>query len=177
MCVSTLLANSAVRSWGRARFSVSLIWIQSVRLIVPGNSQPRSYFPAMNAGKLDAVDVGQTGHEVVRVPKKREARVGAVALEHPGARADDGLGLLEIAELLDTLAGDDGHCHGVGQRIEEPREWLFQGELHRVAIHRLHPAYRPQHVGARVALQGQEALDRVPNVLCGELTAIDGWLG
>jgi hypothetical protein len=73
---------------------------------------------------LDAVDVRQTGLVVLRMPHEREADVRAVAVQHPRAGADDGLGLLEIAELFDRLAGHDGHRHRVGEHLEETRRSL-----------------------------------------------------
>ena len=46
---------SSVWSFGRFCLSVSLICTQSVRLIVPGNSQPRSYLPLRNAAMREAL--------------------------------------------------------------------------------------------------------------------------
>ena len=40
---------------GRRFFSGSAICTQSVRLIVPGNSQPRSYLPPRNAAMREAL--------------------------------------------------------------------------------------------------------------------------
>ena len=66
------------RVWSRGRFclSTSLICTQSTRLMMPMNSQPRSYLPGQEGGhargivlvheELDPVDVGQAGEEVAR---------------------------------------------------------------------------------------------------------------
>ena len=147
------------------------------QVVLPGEERRHARGVVLVDGELDAIDGRQAGHEVARVPDEREASVGAIALEHPGTGADNGLGLLEIAELLDALAGDDRHGHRIGEGVEEPREWLLQCELHRVTVHRLHAAHRFQHVGARVALDAQEPLDRVPHVLRGQLAAVDRRLG
>jgi len=98
------------------------------------------------------------------VPHEREADVRAVAVQHPRAGADDGLGLLEIAELFDRLAGHDGHRHRVGEHLEEPGVHFLEHDPHRVGVRGLDAVDRPQHVGARVALDGEEALDRVLDV-------------
>jgi hypothetical protein len=55
MLVRTLAGNSAVCRLGRRRFRVSLICTQSVRLIVPGFSQPMSYLPPRNAAIREAL--------------------------------------------------------------------------------------------------------------------------
>ena len=60
MCVITLLANSTLCSPGRFCRSVSLIWTQSVRLMVPGNSQPRWYFPLRKAAIREALSSSTT---------------------------------------------------------------------------------------------------------------------
>src|SRR5207249_3824648 len=51
---------------------------------------------------LDAVDVRQARDEVIRIPHEGHAHVRPVALEHPRPRADHGLRLLQVAELLDA---------------------------------------------------------------------------
>ena len=55
MWFMTLDGNSAVLRFGRVLLSVSLICTQSVRLIWPGNSQPRSYLPARKAAMREAL--------------------------------------------------------------------------------------------------------------------------
>ena len=55
MWLMTLDGNSTVLRFGRFCLSVSLICTQSVRLIVPGNSQPRSYLPLRNAAMREAL--------------------------------------------------------------------------------------------------------------------------
>ena len=51
----TFAGNSTVRRAGRRCLSVSLIWTQSVRLMVAGYSQPRSYLPARKAAMREAL--------------------------------------------------------------------------------------------------------------------------
>jgi hypothetical protein len=55
MWLMTGEGNSTVCSFGRFCLSVSLICTQSVRLIVPGNSQPRSYLPLRKAAVREAL--------------------------------------------------------------------------------------------------------------------------
>jgi hypothetical protein len=55
MWLMTLDGNSSVLRFGRFCLSESLICTQSVRLIVPGNSQPRSYLPLRNAAMREAL--------------------------------------------------------------------------------------------------------------------------
>ena len=110
------------------------------------------------------------------MPHEREADVRAVAVQHPRAGADDGLGLLEIAELFDRLAGHDGHRHRVGEHLEEPGVHFLEHDPHRVGVRRLDAVDRPQHVGARVALDGEEALDRVLHVGRRQLAPVHGRL-
>ena len=100
------------------------------------------------------------------------ADVRPVALQHPGTGADDRLHTLEIAELLDALARDDGHRDRVGEHVEEPGERLLERELHRVAIDGLDALDRAQHVGARIAGDGEEALDAVLDVVRRELAPV-----
>jgi hypothetical protein len=57
---TTLDVNSIVRRFGRRFFSVSTICTQSDRLMAPGNSQPRSYFPARNAAVREALSSSTT---------------------------------------------------------------------------------------------------------------------
>ena len=51
MWLITLDGNSRVVRFGRAFFTTS----QSTRSIVPGNSEPRSYLPVMNAAMREAL--------------------------------------------------------------------------------------------------------------------------
>ena len=150
---------------GRFCLSVSLICTQSVRLIVPGNSQPRSYLPAEERGHargivlvdddLDAVDVGQAGHEVARVAHQRQPDVRPVAVEHPGAGADDRLGLLEVAELLDALLGDDGAppC-GLASMSRNQANGSFSVNRTVYLSSASTLSTRREHVGVGVALDG-----------------------
>ena len=55
MSFMTLDGNSAVWRPGGRFLSGSAICTQSVRLIVPGNSQPRSYLPPRNAAMREAL--------------------------------------------------------------------------------------------------------------------------
>ena len=55
MVFITLEGYSTVFRSGRRFFSGSAICTQSVRLIVPGNSQPRSYLPPRNAAMREAL--------------------------------------------------------------------------------------------------------------------------
>src|SRR5437016_3796640 len=55
MWLMTLDGNSAVLSPGRRLSAGSLICTQSVRLIVPGFSHPRSYLPARNDEMREAL--------------------------------------------------------------------------------------------------------------------------
>ena len=110
------------------------------------------------------------------MPHEREADVRAVAVQHPRAGADDGLGLLEIAELFDRLAGHDGHRHRVGEHLEEPGVHFLEHDPHRVGVRGLDAVDRPQHVGARVALDREEALDRVLHVGRRQLAPVHGRL-
>ena len=125
--------------------------------------------------ELDAVDVGQPGHEVLRVAHEREPDIGPVAVEHPGPRADHGLGFLQVAEFLHALARDDGAGHGAGDHVEEPGEGLFQREPYRVAVRRLdfRDGAEHRHVAALV---GQDVLERVAHVLRRQLAPVDGGL-
>ncbi len=125
---------------------------------------------------LDAVDVRQAREEVVGVAHQRVPDVGAVAVEHVGASPDHGLGLLQIAELLDALACDDRHRHRVGDYVEEPDERLLEHESYRIPVERLDLVHVLEHVGVGVALDGPEAFDRVNDVVRGQLAAVDGWL-
>jgi len=122
---------------------------------------------------LDPLDVGQAGQEIARVPHEGEAHVGPVAVEHPRSAAHRGLRLLEIAELLDALAGHDRDGVGVREHVEEPDVELLQGEAHGVLVERLHPVERGEHVGVGVALDRAEPLHRVHHVVGGQLAAVD----
>ena len=55
MWLITLAGNSAVWRLGRVLLSLSLICTQSVRLMMPGFSQPRSYLPLRNAAMREAL--------------------------------------------------------------------------------------------------------------------------
>src|SRR5206468_62770 len=70
MWVSTLLGNSAVRRFGRFCLSVSLICTQSVRLMLPGNSHPRSYLPARKAAMREDRHRHRIGEDVEQ-PRER----------------------------------------------------------------------------------------------------------
>ena len=122
--------------------------------------------------ELHAVDVGQAGHEVAGMPDHGHAEVRPVAVEHPGAGADGRLGLLQIAELLHALAGDDGHGVRIGDHVEEPHEGLLQSEPHGVFVDRLDLVERREHVGIGIALDGPEALDAVHDVVGGQLASV-----
>ncbi len=122
--------------------------------------------------ELDAVDVGEPGHEVLRVAHQREPDVGPVAVEHPGPRADHRLGSLQVAELLHALARDDGAGHGAGDHVEEPGEGLFQSEPYRIAVRGLDLGDGPEHRHV-AALVGQDVLEGVAHVLRGQLPSID----
>ena len=126
---------------------------------------------------LDPVDVGQPRLEVLRVAHEGEPRVGPVAVEHPRPGADHRFRLLEVAVLLDHLAGHDGHRHRARQHLEKPDVGFLEHEPHRVRVGRLHPLDCAQHVGARVALDREEALDRVFHVRGRELAPVHGRLG
>ena len=163
-----------------------MIWTQSVRLIAPWYSQPEVVLAGQERRhpggvvlvdeQLDAVDVGEAGHEVLRVAHERHPDVRPVAVEHPGPGADDRLRLLEVAELLHALLGHDGHRERVGQHVGEPGERLLEREPHGVAVHRLDLVHRAEHVGVGVALDLEEPLDRVDDVVGGQLAAVHGRL-
>jgi len=104
-------------------------------------------------------------------------RVGTIALEHPGTGADGGFPLLEVPELLDALAGDDGARHGVGHDIGKPCVGLTERDLDGVAVHRLGAVHHREQVALRIALDGAETLEAVDHVLRGQLSAVDGRLG
>ena len=126
--------------------------------------------------QLDAVDVRQAGHEVGGVPHQGDGHVRLVAVEHPGAGADHRLRLLEVAELLDALAGDDAARHRARHHVQEPREGLREREPDRVAVHRLDLGDRAVHRGVAAGL-GEHPLERVLHVLGGELPSVDRRLG
>jgi hypothetical protein len=154
--------------------------------MAPARSQPRSYLPARKADMREALSsstvismrsmYGRTAWKYCGMPHEREADVRAMAVQHPRARADDGLGLLEIAELFDRLAGHDGHGHRVGEHLEEPGVHFLEHDPHRVRVRGLDAVDRPQHVGARVALDGEEALDRVLHIGRRQLAPVHGRL-
>jgi hypothetical protein len=83
---------------------------------------------------LDPVDVGETRQKIVGVPDERHADVGPVAVQHVRTRADDGLPLLQISELVHARLGDDRDRHGVREHVEEPGEGLLERELERVLV-------------------------------------------
>ncbi len=126
---------------------------------------------------LDAIDVGQGGHEVVRVAHEGERHVGPVGLERVGAGPDDRLGLPEVAERLDALLGDDRARHGVGDHLEEPRERLLQGEADGVPVDGLHLGDGAVHRDVGAALVAEDALEGVAHVVGRELATVDGRLG
>ena len=66
---------------GRFCLSVSLICTQSVRLIVPGNSQPRSYLPLRKAAMREAL----SSSTVISM----RSMYGRPARKYPGWRTND----------------------------------------------------------------------------------------
>ncbi len=182
MWLITGVVNSSVWSRGRFCLSTSLICTQSTRLMMPMNSQPRSYLPDDEGGHaggivlvdedLDPVDMGEPGQEVARIAHEGEPDIGPVRVEHPGPGADGRLVALEVAELVHALAGDDGHRVRVGEHVQEPDVGLLQGDLDGVLVGRLHLVHRGQHVGVGIALDRAEAIDGVDDVLGGELAPV-----
>src|SRR5262245_12251922 len=51
--------------------------------------------------------------------------------QHSWPRPPPGVRLLEVAELLHVLAGDDGHRHWVGHHIEQPQGRILEHGLQR----------------------------------------------
>ena len=126
---------------------------------------------------LHPVDIRQAGDEVGGIAHQGDRDVRLVAVEHPRAGADHRLRLLQVAELLDALLGDDGARHRVGDHVEEPGEGLLQREPHRVLVDRLDLRDGAVHRHVDAALVGQDALVRVADVLRRQLAAVDRRLG
>jgi hypothetical protein len=106
------------------------------------------------------------------MPDEREPDVRTVAVEHPRPGPDDGLGLLEVAEPLDRLARHDRHRHRVREHLNEPGVRLLQHDPDSERVRRLDAVDRAEHVGTRVALHGEKALDRVLDVPRRELAPV-----
>jgi len=66
---------------------------------------------------------------------------------------------------------------GIGDHVEEPGEGLLQRELHAVTIERLDLGDGPEHRDIVAALLGDDVLEGVPDVVRGQLAAVDGRLG
>ena len=81
-----------------------------------------------------------------------------------------------VAVFLDHFRGDDPHAHGVGQDVEQPDERLFEDELHRIAVHHLHPVHGVQQLPLGIAFERQEAVEGKFHVLGHQLAPVDGWL-
>jgi hypothetical protein len=120
---------------------------------------------------LDTVGVGQAGHEVVRVSDEDHLDVRLPPLEHPGPGAHHRVDLLEVAELLDALLGDDPG-RGRGQHVEEPAVRLLQDEPDRVLVEDLDPVHRLERRTVGVALDRQEPVIGVLDVVGGQLASV-----
>jgi hypothetical protein len=61
------------------------------------------------------------------VAREDRLDVRFVAREAKGARADGGLGFLQVSVVLEDFAGDDPHLI-IGEHVEEPDGGLFEAE-------------------------------------------------
>ena len=125
---------------------------------------------------VDAIRVGQPGDEVVRVAHVDELDVRLPALEHPGPGADDGLDLLEVAELLHAFLGDDPG-RGRREEVQEPGVRLLERELDRVLVDGLDPVDVLEHRLVGVARDREEPLVGVLDVVGGQLAPVHRRLG
>ena len=78
--------------------------------------------------------------------------------------------------MLDDFAGDDPHGLRRGQHVKQPHVGLFKEELHRIAVHHLHPVHGLQHIAERIRLFGQEAVEGEFDILGHQLAPVDGRL-
>ena len=114
--------------------------------------------------------------EVVRVAPEDRFDVRLVTLQDERAGADGGLRLLQVAELLYHLRGDDPSAPGVRQRIDQPDVGLLQQKLHGIAVHHLDPVYKVQDITVRIPPLSQEAVIGKFDILGHQLAAVDGRL-
>ena len=125
---------------------------------------------------LDPIHIRLALAEVVRVALEDRLHVRLVALQEEGPGADGRLGFLQVAVFLHHFRGDDPHAHRVGQHVEQPDEGLFEEELHRIAVHHLHPVHGLQQLAVGIALFRQEAVEGEFDILGHQLAAVDGRL-
>ncbi len=125
---------------------------------------------------VDAIRVRQPGDEVVRVAQVDELDVRLPAFEHPGPGADDGLDLLEVAELLHAFLGDDPG-RGRREEVQEPGVRLLERELDRVLVDGVDPVDVLEHRLVGVARDREETLVGVLDVGGGQLAPVHRRLG
>ena len=104
------------------------------------------------------IDIRLALTEVLRMPLEDRLHVRLIALQDEGAGADGGLRFFQISMLLHQFRSDDPHGPGVGQRIDQPDEGLFEQKLHGVAVHHLDPVQRLQHIAVGIPLFCHEAV-------------------
>jgi hypothetical protein len=146
-----------------------LVFGAEVRLAGQPGGQPRGR--VLVDQEVDAVGVGEPRDEVVRIAHVGDPDVRLPALEHPRPGADHRLDLLEVAELLDTLLGDDPG-RGPGQQVQEPGVGLLEGELDGVLVERLDLVDVLERRLVGVAGDGEEALVGVLDVVGRQLPAV-----
>jgi hypothetical protein len=122
----------------------------------------------------DAVEIREALHEVARVLLEDDADALLVRLEHEGTGPDDGVGMVEVLELLLGLAGQDHAERGVGEMVQEGRVRLLERDAHGMAVDDLDPGHRLE---ARVeARLGREPIEGILHVLRRHLAAVHGRL-
>jgi hypothetical protein len=122
----------------------------------------------------DAVEVGQALHEVARVALEDDAHALVVRLQDERAGPDDGIGVIEVLELVLGLARQDGAEGRAREVIQERRVRLLQRDAHRVAVDDVDAGHRLEARAER--RPGHEAVERVLHVLRGDLAPVHGRL-